>query len=337
MGSVDKTLFTLNHVTDFLLVQIYVDDIIFGGSSHTLVSRFQEMMESEFQISMMGELTFFLGIQVKQMKQGTFVHQAKYTKDLMKKFNMAELKPVSTPMSSTASVGPDEDGEAVDQREYRSMISFLLYLTATRLDIQFTVGLCACFQPSPCSSHRTTVQRVFRYLKHTPKFGILYSASSSLDLVGFSDADCAGCGINQKSTSGTCHFLRSSLIYFSSRKQSSVVHSTTEAEYVAAASNCSQILWIVHTMRDFGVRFEKVTLMCDNASAISVAKNLVFHKKMRHVERRHHFLRDHVEKGNIEMRYIDTERQLADIFPKPLNSSRFADLWGEISVYHPYS
>jgi hypothetical protein len=97
-----------------LLIQIYVDDIIFGGSSHTLVSRFQEMMESEFQVSMMGDLTFFLGIQVKQMKQDTFMHQAKYTKYLMKKFNMVELKPVSTPMSSTASLGPDKDGEAVD-------------------------------------------------------------------------------------------------------------------------------------------------------------------------------------------------------------------------------
>jgi hypothetical protein len=129
MGNVDKTLFTLNHVTDFLLVQIYVDDIIFGGSSHTIVSRFQEMIESEFQMPMMGELTFFLGIQVKQTKQGTFVHQAKYTKDLMKKFNMAELKPVSTPMSSAASLGPDEDGETVDQREYRSMIGSLMYLT----------------------------------------------------------------------------------------------------------------------------------------------------------------------------------------------------------------
>jgi hypothetical protein len=114
MGSVDKTIFTLNHGTDFLLVQIYVDDIIFGGSSHTLVSRFQEMMDSEFQMSMMEELTFFLGIQVKQTKQGTFVHQAKYTKDLMKKFNMTELKAVSTPMSSTIKLGPDEDGKAVD-------------------------------------------------------------------------------------------------------------------------------------------------------------------------------------------------------------------------------
>jgi hypothetical protein len=144
------------------------------------------------------------------------VHQAKYTKDLMKKFNMAELKPVSTLMSSVASLGPDEDGEAVDQREYRSMISFLLYLTATRSDIQFTVGLCAHFQASPCSSHRTAVQRVFRYLKHTPEFRIWYSASSSLDLVGFFDADFAGCGIDRKSTSGTCQFLGSSLVCWSS-------------------------------------------------------------------------------------------------------------------------
>jgi hypothetical protein len=155
---------------------------------------------------------------VKQTKQGTFVHQAKYMKDLLKKFNIEELKPVSTPMSTAASVGPDEDGEVVDQREYRSMISSLLYLTATRPDIQFTVGLCARFQASPLSSHRTAVQRVFRYLKHTPEFGIWYSTSSSLDLVGFFYADFAGCGIDRKSTSETCHFLGSSLVCWSSQK-----------------------------------------------------------------------------------------------------------------------
>jgi isopentenyldiphosphate isomerase len=114
MGSVDKTLFTLKHGTDFLLVQIYVDDIIFSCSSHTLVSRFQEMMETEFQMSMMRELTFFLGIQVKQTKKGIFIHQAKYTKDLMKKLNMPELKPVSTLMSTAAVLDPDENGEVVD-------------------------------------------------------------------------------------------------------------------------------------------------------------------------------------------------------------------------------
>jgi hypothetical protein len=266
MGSVVKTLHTLNHGTNFLLIQIYVDNIIFGGSSHTLVSRFQEMMESEFQMSMMGELTFFLGIQVKQMKQGTFVHEAKYTKDRMKKFNTTELKSVSTPMSSAASLGLDEDGEAVDQREYKSMIGSLLYLTATWLDIQFVVGLCACFQSSPRSSHQMAVQQLFRYLKHTPEFGIWYYASSSLDLVGFLDADFVGCGINRKSISGTYHFPGSSLICWTSQNQSLVAQSTTKAEYVAAASCCSQILWIVDTMRDFGVKFERVPLMCHLSS-----------------------------------------------------------------------
>jgi hypothetical protein len=145
MGSVDKTLFTVKHDTDFLFVQIYVDGIIFGGSSHTLVSRFQEIIENEFQMSMMGELTFFLGVQVKQMKEGIFIHQAKYTKDLTKKFNMAELKPVPTLISTTAALDPDENGKAVDQREYKSMIGSLLYLTVTRPDIQFIVCLCECF------------------------------------------------------------------------------------------------------------------------------------------------------------------------------------------------
>jgi isopentenyldiphosphate isomerase len=156
--SIDKTLFNLNHGNDFLLVQIYVDDIIFGGSSHALISSFQEMMENKFQMSMMRELTFFLGIQVKQTKQDTFVHQVKYTKDLMKKFNMAELKPLSTSMSIGTSLDPDENGNDVDQREYRSMIGSLLYRTVTQLDIQFIVCLCARFQASSRSSHRMAVQ-----------------------------------------------------------------------------------------------------------------------------------------------------------------------------------
>jgi hypothetical protein len=216
MENVDKTLFTLKHGNDFLLVQIYVDDIIFSDSSRSLVSSFQEMMEDEFQMSMMAELTFFLGIQVKQMKQGTFIHQAKYMKDLMKKFNMDELKSMLTPMSMGMALNLDENSEAVDQREYRSMIGSLLYLTVTQPDNQFAVCQCACFHSCPRSSHRTAVQRIFKFFRHTPEFGIWYSASSSLGLVGFSDTDFVGCGIDQKSTSATCHFLGSSLVCWSS-------------------------------------------------------------------------------------------------------------------------
>jgi hypothetical protein len=143
IGSVDKTLFTLKYGNEFLLVQIYMDDIVFDDSSHVLVSSFHKMMEKEFQMSMMEELPFFLGIQVKQMKQCIFVHHVKYAKDLMKKFNMAELKPMSTLMSTATTLDPDENGEAIDQREYRSMIGSIMYLTVTQPDIQFVMCLCA--------------------------------------------------------------------------------------------------------------------------------------------------------------------------------------------------
>jgi hypothetical protein len=158
MGSVDKTLFLLKQGTDTLLVQIYVDDIIFGGSSHALVAKFSETMSREFEMSMMGELKFFLGLQIKQTREGTFVHQGKYTKDLLRKFDMGEAKPLSMPMSTTMALDEDKEGEAVDQKEYQSMIGSLLYLTATRPDIQFTVCLCARFQSSPRTSHHQAIK-----------------------------------------------------------------------------------------------------------------------------------------------------------------------------------
>jgi hypothetical protein len=135
LGKVDKTLFLLRQGDNIIIVQVYMDDIVFGGSSHSLVARFAEGMSKEFEMSMMGELQFFLGLQIKQAKEGTFMHQAKYTKDILKKFKMDDSKPLSTPMSTTTVLDTDEDGELVDQKEYQSMIGSLLYLTATRPDI----------------------------------------------------------------------------------------------------------------------------------------------------------------------------------------------------------
>jgi hypothetical protein len=161
-------------------------------------------MSREFVMSMMGELQFFLRLQIKQSKEGTFVHQAKHTKDIVRKFKMEDSKAIATLMSTTTALDADGEGEHVDQKEYQSMIRSLLYLTATRLDIQFSVCLCARFQESPRTSHRQAVKHIFGYLRHTPGFGLWYSASSSLALHGFSDADFAWCRLDRKSTSGTC-------------------------------------------------------------------------------------------------------------------------------------
>jgi hypothetical protein len=283
-------------------------------------------------MSMMGELQFFLGLQIKQSKEGTFVHQAKYTKDIVRKFKMEDSKAMATPMSTTTTLDADEEGEHVDQKEYRSMIGSLLYLTATRSDIQFSVCLCTHFQASPRTSHRQAVKQIFRYLRHTPDFGLWYFASSSLALHGFLDADFARCRLDRKSTSGTCQFLESSLVSWSSRKQSSVAQSTTEAEYVVATSCCSQLLWITFTMSDFGEEYTHVALQCDSTSAISVAKNPVLHSTTKHIEVRYHFLRDNVEKGKITFIHVPTHDQLADIFTKPLDQATFTRLRGELGV-----
>jgi hypothetical protein len=208
------------------------------------------------------------------------VHQAKYTKDIVSTFKMEDSKAMATPMSTTTALDADGEGEHVDQKEYRSVIGSLLYLTATRLDIQFSVCLCARFQASPRTSHWQAVKRIFRYLRHTTDFGLWYSASSSLALHGFSDADFAGCRLDRKSTSRACQFLGSTLVSWSSRKQSSVAQPTTEAEYVATASCFSQLLWITYTMSDFGEEYTHVPLQCDSTSAISVAKNQCFTPKL---------------------------------------------------------
>jgi hypothetical protein len=199
-----------------------VDDIIFGGSSHALVVKFSETISREFEMSMMGELTFFLGLQIKQTRERTFVHQSKYTKDLLRKFDMGEAKTLSTPMSTTTALDEDKEGEAVDQKEYQSIIGSLLYLTVTRPDIQFAVCLCARFQSSPRTFHHQAVKQIMRYLHFTPEFGLWFLASSSLSLCGYSNADYAGCRVERKSTSGTCLFLGSSLVSWSSRKPSTI-------------------------------------------------------------------------------------------------------------------
>jgi len=287
-------------------------------------------------MSMMGELQFFLGLQIKQTPQGTFVHQAKYTRDLLRKFDMSDLSPQPTPISTSTALDEDLDGEAVDQKEYRSMIGSLLYLTATRPDIQFGVCLCARYQASPRTSHRQVVKRIFRYLKFTPEFGLWYSADSSLVLVGFSDADFGGCRLDRKSTSGTCQFLGTSLVSWSSRKQASVALSSTEAEYVAAASCCSQILWMKQTLQDYGLSFGRVPIFVDNMSAISIAKNPVLHSRTKHIDIRFHFLRDNHERGHIDLIHVPSERQTADILTKPLEQDTFARLRGELGVCYPF-
>ena len=201
----------------------------------------------------------------------TFLCQAKYIQDMLKKFELTNVKPYKFPMDTKANLHLDPEGKEADQKLYRSMIGSLLYLCASRPDIMFSVGMCARFQSSPRESHETAVKRILRYLAGTPNFGLWYPHGTSFDLVGYSDADWAGCQMDRKSTSGTCQFLGRSLVSWSSKKQNCVAASSTEAEYIAAGSCCAQLLWMRQTLKDYGVTCDKVSLMCDNESAIKIA------------------------------------------------------------------
>jgi hypothetical protein len=332
IGKADSTLFTRKVDNELFVCQIYVDDIIFGSTNEKLCEEFSKVMTNRFEMSMMGELKYFLGFQVKQLKEGTFLCQTKYTQDMLKKFGMEKAKHAKTPMSSNGHLDLNEEGKSVDQKLYRSMIGSLLYLCASRPDIMLSVCMCACFQANPKDCHLVAVKRILRYLVHTQNLGLWYPKGSLFDLLGYSDSDYAGCKVDRKSTTGTCQFLRRSLVSWSSKKQNCVALSTAEAEYIAAGACCAQLLWMKQTLRDFGCEFNKIPLLCDNESAIKLANNPVQHSRTKHIDIRHHFLRDHEAKGDIELFHVSTENQLADIFTKPLDETRFCFLRSELNI-----
>ncbi|GKE72692.1 putative ribonuclease H-like domain-containing protein, partial [Tanacetum coccineum] len=207
-GTIDKTLFIKNDKGDILLVQVYVDDIIFRSTKKSLCVEFEPMMHKRFQMSSMGELTFFLGLQVKQKDDAIFINQDKYVADILKKFDFATVKTASTPIETNKALLKDEEAEDVDVHLYRSMIGSLMYLTASRPDIMFVVYACA--------------------------------RDSPFDLEAFSDSDYIGASIDRKSTTGGCQFLSKRLISWQCKKQTIVANTTTEAKYVAAANCCGQ-------------------------------------------------------------------------------------------------
>jgi len=289
-------------------------------------------MQGEFKMSMMGELSFFLGLQVKQSKEGIFICQSKYYKEIHKKFEMEACKAATIPMPTNCYLEADELGPEVNQTMYKGLIGSLLYLTASRPDIMFVVCLCARFQFCPKESHLKAAKKILKYLKGTINMGLWYPSLSPIYLVGYSDSDFTGCKLDRKRTSGTCHLLGSSLILWHSKKQACVALSTAEAEYIAVGSCCAQILWIKQQLEDFGLKMSKVPLLCNNTSAINLTKNHIQHSRTKHIEVRHHFIRDHIANGDCEIKFVSTERQLADIFTKLLSKDRFYSLRNELGI-----
>nr|GEY64189.1 putative ribonuclease H-like domain-containing protein [Tanacetum cinerariifolium] len=238
-------------LANYLLKMIYVDDIIFRATNKDLCKSFEKLVKDKFQMSSIGELTFFLGLQVKQKEDGIFISQDKYVAEILKKIGLTEGKLASTPIDTEKPLLKDPNGEDVIIHIYRSMIGSLMYLTSSRPDIMFAVCACARFQVTPKVLHLHAVKRIFRYLKGKPHLGLWYPKDSPLDLVAYSDSDYTGASLERKSTTRGCQFLGCRLISWQCKKQTVVTTSSTEAKYVASASYYAQVLWIQNQLLDY--------------------------------------------------------------------------------------
>ncbi|GJY67564.1 retrovirus-related pol polyprotein from transposon TNT 1-94 [Tanacetum coccineum] len=232
-GTVDPTLFIRRQGKDILLVQIYVDDIIFASTTPELCDQFSKIMCSKFKMSMMGKISFFLGLQISQSPRGIFINQSKYALESLKKYGMESSDPVDTPMVEKSKL--DEDTQGKKRRSYHilwEMIGTLWYLTASRTDRNIVVCMCARYQAKPTEKHLHAVKRIFKYLRGTVNRGLWYPKDSSIALTAYADADHAGCQDTRQSTSGSMQLLGDRLVSWSSKRQKSTAISSTEAKYI---------------------------------------------------------------------------------------------------------
>ncbi|GJY53540.1 retrovirus-related pol polyprotein from transposon TNT 1-94 [Tanacetum coccineum] len=321
-GIIDPTLFTRRHGGDILLIQVYVDDIIFVSTNLDFSKRFANLMKNNFEMSMMGELKFFLGLQVHQSPRGIFISQSQYAIDLLKKHGLDECVSMSTPMA-TKRLDADLQGTPTYQMTYRRMIGGLMYLTASRPDIAFATFVCVRYQARPTVKHLKEVKRIFRYLRQSYNMGLWYPKDSGFELIAYSDADHAGCKDDCKSTSGGLQFLGGKLVSWSSKKQDCTAMSTAEAEYVSLSACCAQVIWMRTQLLDYGYKYNRIPMYCDSKSAIAISCNPVQHSKTKHIDIRYHFIKEHVERGTVEIYFVGTAYQLADLFTKALPKERF--------------
>nr|GEX25619.1 hypothetical protein [Tanacetum cinerariifolium] len=295
-------LFTIRYGDDILLVQIYVDDVIFGSTNPKYSKRFEKLMHSRFEMSLMGEMKFFLGLQIHQSPSGIFINQAKYTLEILHKHSMDKGQSIGTPMATKPKLDADLSGNPVDQTDYRSKIRSLMYLTSSRPDIVQAVCLCARYQSRPTEKHIKEIKRIFRYLRGTVYMGLLYLKGSSFKLTAFSDADHARCIDSRKSTFGGIQFLGDKLVSWMLKKQNCTIMSSAKAEYVALSASYAQVMWMMTQLQDYGFDYNKIPLYCDSQSAIAISCNPVQHSHTKHIHIRYHFIKEQVE--NDRFKYL---------------------------------
>lgn len=307
-----------------LAVSMYVDDLMFTGNNERMMTVFKRSMKEEFDNTDLGKMHFFLGIEVVQKRDGIFICQKKYASEVLLRFGLNECNPVTNPMVPDQKLHKDETGNKVNETYFKQIIGSLMYFTAMRPDLVFTVSLLSRFMSCPTNLHLQVAKIILRYVRGTLNYGILYQKHETYDLIGYTDSDYAGDLGDMKSTSGYTFMLSGGAIAWSSKKQPIVALSSTQVEFVATAACAFQAVWMRRILEELG-RQQKgnIVIFCDNSSMNNLSKNPMVHGRSKHIDVRFHFLRELSKEGVIDFQFCRSQDQVADLMTKSLKSKVF--------------
>ena len=309
----DHVLFIKHSTTGAVtLLLVYVDDILITGGDAAEIHRLITTLSGQFEMKELGQLRYFLGIEVAYSKEGISLSEHKYTLDLLQETGQLGCKPTSTPLDVNVKIGKGDDGAAVDKAFYQRLIGQLIYLNHTRPDISYAVSLLSQFLSEPYEVHLRAAYRILSYLKFTIGQGLLFTREGGLSLEGYTDSDWAGSVIDRRSTSGYCTFLGGSLITWKSKKQKEVSLSSAEAELRALKRGVSECRSLKHLLEDIGVYEDSgIKLYCDNQSALAIARNPVHHDRTKHMAMNRHYLSENIDRGIIRPVFVPSAEQKA--------------------------
>ncbi|CAJ2677087.1 unnamed protein product [Trifolium pratense] len=319
-----------------IIICLYVDDLLITGSNESYIREFKGDLKEEFEMTDLGLMTYFLGIEFLRNEQGILMHQTRYASEILKKFEMDKCNVALSPAEPRSQLTKCAEEEDVDPTFYRKLIGSLRYLCNTRPDLAYSVGIASRFMERPKSSHLIAVKRILRYVKGTINYGIMFPASDrdkECKLIGYTDSNWCGDHEDRKSTAGYMFFYGGSPISWCSKKEPVVALSSCEAEYIAASLSTCQAIWLKNLIEEISQdRCETVTLKIDNVSAINLAKNPIAHGRSKHIELRFHYLREQVSNGNLALMHCRSEEQVADLLTKAVTIQVFEKLRSEMGI-----
>ena len=313
-----------------MIVVIYVDDVVIIGPRMGPIQDVKSKLSERFEMTDLGEIKTLLGMEITRSQNGSvFIHQSRYISEILARFGMNDCSSVTTPIIP----GITPSDESVDITQYQSHTGSVMWPSlASRPDICFSAGFLGRFNSNPTTSHMTAQKRVLRYLQGSENHGIFYDATSTESLIGYSDSDYGGDTVDRKSTSGMVFTLLGGAITWASSKQKTVSTSTVVAEYIALATSVKEAIWLKQLLSELGINTGPITIKVDSQGALDLATNARFSQKTKHIDIRHHFIRDHIEKGDIVLQYVPTDRMTADILTKPLARPIFDQLRHQLGM-----